>query len=264
MLKPVAAPLVPRVPQEDIVVGRNPVMEALRAGRVRRVWVSATADDDKVMQNLLIQARAVAVPVDRVPPRALDERSDGTAHQGVLAFCEMREAATLQDALDRARGRGEEPFLILLDHVEDPHNLGAVLRVADGVGAHAVVVPDRGAVGLTPSVAKASAGAAEHVLLVTVGNLTDAVIWLKKHDIWVGAAEAEHGRPHYEERLTGPLAIVMGSEGKGVSRPVLKHADFKLHIPLAGHVNSLNVSVATAIIAYERVRQSAQSRQQVK
>jgi 23S rRNA (guanosine2251-2'-O)-methyltransferase len=132
--------------------------------------------------------------------------------------------------------------------------------VADGAGAHGVVVPARGAAGLTPTVFKASAGAAEHVPVAQVANLTDAVLHLKRAEVWVGVAEANLGKPYYEERLTGPLALVLGSEGAGVSRPVAKHADFAVHIPLQGGVNSLNVSVATAVLCFERVRQQAQRR----
>src|SRR5581483_8854088 len=141
--------------------------------------------------------------------------------------------------------------------VEDPHNLGAILRVADGAGAHGVVIPSRGAAGLTPTVFKASAGAAEHVPVAMVSSLTDAVLHLKREQVWVGVAEATQGKPYYQERLTGPLALVLGSEGAGVSRPVVKHADFAVHIPLKGAVNSLNVSVATAVLCFERVRQMA-------
>lgn len=242
---------------DDVVVGRNPVVEALKAGRVHRLLVSETASPDRVMKLLLERARDAGVVPETVPVREIERYAQGTTHQGVLALCEPRTYWTLDEVLELARGRNEDPFLILLDGVEDPHNLGAVLRVADGAGAHGVVVPARRAAGLSPTVFKSSAGAAEHVPVAQVSNLTDAVLHLKRANVWVGVAEADLGKPYYEEKLVGPLALVLGSEGSGVSRPVAKHADFALHIPLRGGVSSLNVSVACAVLAFERVRQLA-------
>lgn len=242
----------------DVVAGRNPVVEALKAGRVRRLLVSETATPDRVLKALLERARDAGVVPETVPTSQLGRYAQGTAHQGVVALCDPRTYWTLDEVLEVARSRGEDPFLILLDGVEDPHNLGAVLRVADGAGAHGVVVPARGAAGLTPTVFKSSAGAAEHVPVAQVSNLTDAVLHLKRAEVWVGVAEANLGKAYHDERLTGPLALVLGSEGAGVSRPVAKHADFALHIPLKGRVTSLNVSVACAVLAFERARQQAQ------
>ena len=231
--------------------------EALKAKRVNRLLVSESVVHDRVVKALLERAHAAGVAPESVPAAQLDRLAPGVVHQGVVALCEARTYWTLDEILAAARAKGEDPFLLLLDGVEDPHNLGAILRVADGAGAHGVVIPGRGATGLTPTVFKASAGAAEHVPVAQVGNLTDAVLHLKREEVWVGVAEANQGRPYYEERLKGPLALVLGSEGAGVSRPVAKHADFALHIPLRGQVNSLNVSVATAILAFERVRQTS-------
>lgn len=245
----------------DVVAGRNPVSEALKAGRVRRLLVGeSVVATDKAMRQLLERARLAGVAPETVPAATLDRHAPGIVHQGVVALCDARTYWSLDEVLAAARGRNEDPFLILLDGVEDPHNLGAILRVADGAGAHGVVIPGRGAAGLTPTVFKSSAGAAEHVPVAQVGNLTDAVLHLKRESVWVGIAEATQGKPYYQERLTGPLALVLGSEGAGVSRPVAKHADFALHIPLAGRVNSLNVSVACAVLCFERARQMAQKR----
>ena len=240
---------------DQVVAGRNPVVEALKARRVRRLLVSETAQRDKAMKALLDRAHEAGVMPETVPPSQLERLAGGIAHQGVVALCEARSYWTLDEVLARAKEKGEDPFLILLDGVEDPHNLGAVLRVADGAGAHGVVIPSRGATGLTPTVFKASAGAAEHVPVAMVSNLTDAVLHLKRAEVWVGVAEATMGKAYYDERLMGPLALVLGSEGSGVSRPVAKHADFALHIPLRGGVTSLNVSVACAVLAFERARQ---------
>ena len=243
-----------------IVAGRNPVIEALKAKRVERLLVSESASQDKALRAVLDRAEAAGVTAERVPLGTIERHAAGVVHQGVLAFCAERTSYTLNDILDIAKSRGEDPFVILLDGVEDPHNLGAILRVADGAGAHGVVIPGRGATGLTPTVYKSSAGAAEHVAVAEVGNITDAVLQLKRAQVWVGMAEANAGRYHYEENMTGPLALVMGSEGYGVSHPVAKHCDFAVKIPLKGAVTSLNVSVATAILCYERVRQLAQGR----
>lgn len=249
-----------RMESGEVVAGRNPVVEALKAGRVQKLYVSATVQMDKVMKALVARAHVSGVTPITVPPERLDQMSGGTNHQGVVALCEARAPSSLEDLLALARAKNEDPFLILLDGVEDPHNLGAVLRVADGVGAHGVVIPGRGAAGLTPTVFKASAGAAEHVPVAQVGSLTDAVLALKRAEVWVGIAEANAGKAYWDERLTGPLALVLGSEGAGVSRPVAKHADFAMHIPLRGGVNSLNVSVACAVLCFERARQRAQRR----
>lgn len=243
-----------------VVAGRNPVIEALKAGRVERLLVSESATEDKALRAVLDRAAEAGVAAERVPVGTIVRHAGVVAHQGVVAFCVERETFGLQDLLEIAHSRHEDPFLVLLDGVEDPHNLGAILRVADGAGAHGVVIPSRGAAGLTPTVFKSSAGAAEHVPVAQVGSLTDAVLQLKRAKVWVGMAEADAGRFHFEENFTGPLAIVMGSEGYGVSRPVAKHCDFAVKIPLKGSVTSLNVSVATAILCYERVRQLAQGR----
>jgi 23S rRNA (guanosine2251-2'-O)-methyltransferase len=243
-----------------VVAGRNPVVEALKAKRVQRLFVAESVVNDKAMRTLLDHARAAGIAPATAPTALLDRYAGGTVHQGVVALCEERDYYSLDEVLAIARERGEDPFLILLDGVEDPHNLGAILRVADGAGAHGVVIPGRGAAGLTPTVFKSSAGAAEHVPVAQVGSLTDAVLHLKREEVWVGMAEANAGKFYYEENMTGPLAIVMGSEGYGVSKPVQKHCDFAVKIPLRGAVTSLNVSVATAILAYERVRQLAQGR----
>ncbi|HUR70165.1 MAG TPA: 23S rRNA (guanosine(2251)-2'-O)-methyltransferase RlmB [Candidatus Thermoplasmatota archaeon] len=243
-----------------VVTGRNPVVEALKAKRVQRLFVSDAVEHDKALRALLDHAKAVRVPPETVPAATIERYARGTVHQGVVALCEERDYFTLDEVLAIARERQEDPFLILLDGVEDPHNLGAILRVADGAGAHGVVIPGRGATGLTPTVFKSSAGAAEHVPVAQVGSIMDAVLALKRAEVWVGMAEADAGKAYYEENMTGPLALVMGSEGYGVSKPIVKHCDFAVKIPLKGAVTSLNVSVATAILCYERVRQLAQGR----
>lgn len=243
------------------LLGRRPVVEALRAGRdVRRILLSAGAKEEGAVAELVALARERGVEVRRVEPVELERMSGGESHQGVVALAEPLPEYSLEDLLARAAARNEPPFLLLLDHVEDPHNLGAVLRVADGAGAHGVVIPRRGAAGLTPGAVKSSAGASEHVPVVEVGNLMEALVKLKKAEVWIGAADAEKGRIYWEEKLTGPLALVMGSEGHGLSHPVAKHCDFFVKIPLGGALESLNVSTATAVLAFERRRQMSQGK----
>ncbi|HLE96340.1 MAG TPA: 23S rRNA (guanosine(2251)-2'-O)-methyltransferase RlmB [Candidatus Thermoplasmatota archaeon] len=242
--------------EREVVAGRNPVLEALRAGRrVHRLAVGRGVREDGAVAEILRLAAERSVPLSRVLPADLDRLADGATHQGVVALVDGRPSLSLEDVLARARSRGEDPFLIVLDRVEDPHNLGAVLRVADGAGAHAVVVPERGSAKLTTTVHKTSAGASEWVPVVVAPSTMVAVDHLKRAGVWVGGAEADATKDYWDERLTGPLAIVLGSEGAGISAPVRKHLDFVVRIPMAGKVSSLNVSVASALLAYERARQ---------
>ncbi|MHB8604002.1 MAG: 23S rRNA (guanosine(2251)-2'-O)-methyltransferase RlmB [Thermoplasmatota archaeon] len=246
------------MPHADVLAGKNPVLEALRAGReITRLYVTESAARDKSAAEILRLAEQAGVEIERASAASLDRISRGAVHNGVVAVAAPRAAASLDDAFALARSRGEDPFFIALDGVEDPHNLGAVLRVADGAGAHAVIIPDRGAAGLTPGAVKASAGASEHVLVVEVANVMAAIERAKREEVWVCGAVAGKGKPHWDERLTGPLLLIMGSESEGLSRPVEKHCDFFVSIPLAGKMESLNVSVATAVLAFERRRQQA-------
>lgn len=241
----------------DLVAGKNPVLEALRSDRaVHRILLARADERDPAVRAILAEASRRGVPVVPAEPRELDELV-AENHQGIVAFAEPRGYVDLAHLLRIAEERGEPPFILLLDGIEDPHNLGAILRVADGAGVHGVVIPDRGAVGLSPGVFKASAGAAEHVPVARVTNLMDALVKLRKAGVWIGGAAMDEGKVYWDERLTGPLAIVMGNEGEGLSHPVAKHCDFFVRIPMRGKVDSLNVSVATALLVYERARQSA-------
>ncbi|HVL48164.1 MAG TPA: 23S rRNA (guanosine(2251)-2'-O)-methyltransferase RlmB [Candidatus Thermoplasmatota archaeon] len=245
--------------ERALVLGRKPVLEALAGSRhVRRIHLLDPDSKDANVRAIVAAAEAAGVPVLRATAGALDRLARGTSHQGAAAECEPLEYVSLDDILKLAERRGEPAFIILLDHVEDPHNLGAVLRVADGAGAHGVVIPERGAAGLGPAAIKASAGAAEHVPVARVSTTMDAVNRLKRAGVWICGTAADEGKTYFDERLTGPLALAMGSEGEGLSGPVRKHVDFFVRIPMKGGVSSLNVSVATAIIAYERLRQSTQ------
>ena len=240
---------------EGQIEGRNALTEALRSGRtIDKVFIAA-GETDRGLQRLAADAKeagAVVVPVDR---RKLDAMSQSHSHQGVIALVAAREYFTLEDILQEAADRGEAPLIVICDELSDPHNLGAILRTAECAGAHGVVIPKRRSVGLTAVVAKASAGAVEHMKVARVTNLNATIEELKQKGIWVFGTAAEGSIPMYEADLTGPTAIVVGSEGEGMSRLVQKNCDVTVNIPMKGKITSLNASVAASILLYEAVRQ---------
>ena len=239
---------------EDMVWGRNPVRELLESGRDVDKILVASGDRDGVLRELITTARNRGIPVSQLDRRVLDAKVGHAAHQGIVAFAAQHAYASVDEILHAAEIRGEPPLLLLLDGVEDPHNLGALIRTADCSGAHGVIIPKRRSVGLTAAVFKASAGAVEHVPVARVTNMTHAVDELKKHGIWVYAADMD-GSDYTSADLTGPCAIVLGGEGSGVSRLVREHCDGVLSLPLRGRINSLNVSAAGAVLLFEAVRQ---------
>ena len=240
---------------EGQLEGRNALTEALRSGRtIDKVFIAA-GETDRALQRLAAEAKeagAVVVPVDR---RKLDMMSATRAHQGVIALAAAREYFTVDDILQEAADRGENALIILCDELTDPHNLGAIIRTAECAGAHGVIIPKRRSVGLTAVVAKASAGAVEHMKVARVTNLNATIDELKQKGIWVFGTAAEGSIPMYEADLTGPTAIVVGSEGEGMSRLVQKNCDVTVNIPMKGKITSLNASVAASILLYEAVRQ---------
>ena len=240
---------------EGQLEGRNALTEALRSGRtIDKVFIAA-GETDRALQRLAAEAKeagAVVVPVDR---RKLDMMSATRAHQGVIALAAAREYFTVDDILQEAADRGENALIILCDELTDPHNLGAIIRTAECAGAHGVIIPKRRSVGLTAVVAKASAGAVEHMKVARVTNLNATIDELKEKGVWVFGTAAEGSIPMYEADLTGPTAIVVGSEGEGMSRLVQKNCDVTVHIPMKGKITSLNASVAASILLYEAVRQ---------
>lgn len=238
----------------DIIPGRNPVAEALRAGRPMDCLYIAKGQRTGQAPVLAAKARELGIPVKEADPRKLSHMCNGANHQGVVAVAAAKEYATVEDMLALAAERGEPPLLILCDGLEDPHNLGAVLRAAECSGAHGVVIPKRRSVGLTYAVSKASAGAAEYVPVARVQNLSALMEDLKARGLWIVAADMD-GQPWCRVDLAGPTAIVIGSEGRGVSRLVRERADLIASLPLRGRVNSLNASVAAGILCYEAVRQ---------
>ncbi len=249
-----AGPLTP-AHGDQALVGRRAVLEALRAGRpISRVLVARTAHLSGPLREIVAEARSRGVPVQTVDVHRLEEVGRGVPHQGVAAFGAAEALVALDDLLDRARARKEPPFLIVLDGIEDPHNLGAVIRTAEAAGAHGVIVPRRRAAGLTPTVVRASAGATAHLPVAGAGNLVQALERLKAAGVWVVGADAA-ARDRYDEAgLAPPVALVLGGEGRGLHRLVRERCDRVVRIPLYGRVESLNVSVAAALLLYEVAR----------
>ncbi len=253
--EPRAAAPVEQEEDETRLEGRNALTEALKAGRtIDKVFI-ADGDIDKGLQRLAAQAKeagAVIVPVDR---RKLDLMSTTHAHQGVIAQAAAHEYATIDDILEEAAARGQAPLIVLCDELSDPHNLGAILRSAECAGAHGVIIPKRRSVGLTATVAKASAGAVEYMKVARVTNINQAISELKEKGVWIYGTAAEGSVPMYKADLTGPAAIVIGNEGDGMSPLVRKNCDMLVHIPMSGRISSLNASAAASILLYEAVRQ---------
>lgn len=243
---------------EGQLEGRNALTEALRSGRtIDKVFIAA-GETDRALQRLAAHAKeagAVVVPVDR---RKLDAMSTTHAHQGVIALAAAREYATLDDLLENAASKGEAPLLVICDELTDPHNLGAILRSAECVGAHGVIIPKRRSVGLTATVAKASAGAVEYMPVARVTNINAAIADLKEKGVWIFGTAAEGSIPMYQADLTIPAAIVIGNEGSGMSPLVRKNCDVTVHIPMKGNISSLNASCAASVLLYEALRQRLQ------
>jgi 23S rRNA (guanosine2251-2'-O)-methyltransferase len=242
-------------PEEEYLAGKHPVLEALKSGRsLNKIWLSNQAQRHLV-QPIMEEAKARGVVIQQVDKRKLDQLVPDMQHQGVVAQAAAVSYVEVDDLLSRAAERGEPPLIVLLDEVEDPHNLGSVLRTVDCTGGHGVVVPKRRSAGLTAVVAKTSAGAVEYVPVARVANLVQTMDKLKAAGVWIAGADIGAESGFYETDLTGPLAIVIGSEGKGLSRLVRENCDFILSLPMFGRINSLNASVAAGVILYEAVRQ---------
>lgn len=249
-----------RPPQRDteadgVIEGRNAVIEALRAGTAIDKIYLAKGETDSALGHIANTARANGVVVVNTDRRKLDQMSRTHAHQGVIAVAAVRDYASVEDIFQRAEERGEAPLLVICDELSDPHNLGAVIRTAECAGAHGIVIPKRRSAGLTAIVAKTSAGAVSHIPVARVPNLTALMKDLQKRGVWIFGAEMNGSTSLYEADLKGPAAIVIGSEGSGMSRLVAETCDFTVSIPMKGKINSLNASAAAAILLYEAVRQ---------
>ena len=237
----------------DFVFGRHAVVEALQTpDRVNRVFIqegTSGRDAAKVIEL----AREKSIQVQTVPKTKIEDLVGNAVHQGLVASIAAYEYADLEDVFKKAEEKGEDPFIVILDGVEDPHNLGSILRTADATGVHGIIIPKRRSASLTATVAKASTGAIEHVPVVRVTNLTQTIEQLKARGIWVFGTDM-NGTDYRKWNTSGPLAIVMGNEGKGVSRIVKESVDEMVTIPMVGHVQSLNASVASALMMYEVFR----------
>lgn len=238
----------------DLIVGRNAVSEALKAQRsINKVMIAKGATEGSI-KEIIGLVKSAGIPLQEVERNYLDKLTEGQKHQGVAAMVAAKEYVELEDIIAIAKQRGEDPFVLVLDGVEDPHNLGSLLRSAEVAGVHGVVIPKRRAVGVNATVAKSSAGAIEHMAVARVANITQAIEKLKALGCWVAASDMD-GQELWEATLTGPIAIVVGGEGKGVSRLVRQNCDFVVKIPMKGKISSLNASVAGAILLFEVVRQ---------
>ncbi len=240
--------------EELTIEGRNAVMEAFRSGKTIDRLLVMDGSKEGAMLTVLKEAKKHNTVVSFVKKERLDQISTTGKHQGVIAYSAAYEYAEVEDILAIAREKGEAPFLVLLDGIEDPHNLGAIIRTANLAGAHGVIIPKRRAVGLTATVAKTSAGALNYTPVAKVTNLVQTMEDLKKEGLWFVCADMD-GEVMYRQNLTGPIGLVIGNEGEGVSRLVKEKCDFVTSIPMAGDIDSLNASVAAGVLMYEIVRQ---------
>ena len=250
----------PRELPDDVLVGRNAVTEALKSGRgINKLW-SASGDREGSVAEIAALAKERGIVVQYVERAKIEALAGGHRHQGVLAYVAPVPYAELEDILKAAEAKGEAPFLVLLDELEDPHNLGALLRTADATGVHGILIPKRRSVSLNATVAKTSAGAVEYVPVARIGNIAQTLKKLKEKGFWVAGADMDGEKADYEADLTGPLVLVVGSEGKGMSRLTKEACDFIVRMPMVGRINSLNASVAGSILMYESMRQRLQKK----
>ncbi len=239
----------------DVIFGRNPVFEAVKSGRpIESLLVAKGSAKSGTVAVILAKAKEKGIVIKDVSPKKLDFMCGTNNHQGIAAVASVKEYSTVDDILNLAKEKGEDPFIIILDEIEDPHNLGAIIRTAECAGVHGVIISQRRSAGLTFSVAKASAGAVEYEKVARVVNIANTVEQLKKQGVWVYAADM-NGTICTQTDLTGAVAIVIGNEGKGVSLLVRKKCDGVVSLPMMGKINSLNASVATGVIVYEVLRQ---------
>ncbi|MDR7867642.1 MAG: 23S rRNA (guanosine(2251)-2'-O)-methyltransferase RlmB [Sporomusaceae bacterium] len=240
---------------EEFVAGRNSVLEALKSGRPVNKVLVAKGERQGSLREIIGQAKARGLVVQEVDAAKLAELSGGMRHQGVVAMVPPVAYAEVEDILAKAHELGEPPFIVLLDELEDPHNLGAILRTCDAAGAHGVLIPKRRSAPLSATVAKTSAGAVEYVPVARIGNVVQAIEALKKEGLWVVGADMDGDRPYYKADLKGPILLVVGGEGRGLSRLAKETCDFLVRIPMKGQITSLNASVACSLLLYEVYKQ---------
>lgn len=245
---------------EDVLIGRNAVIEAIRSGRGINKLLIADGDKEGSVKEVISLAKEQGIVIQFVERSKIEGIAGGLRHQGVLAYVAPVAYSDLETILQAAETKGEAPFLLLLDELEDPHNLGALLRTADATGVHGVLIPKRRSVPLTATVAKTSAGAVEYVPVARIGNIAQTLRKLKDKGFWVAGADMDGSQNYYEADLTGPLVLVVGSEGHGMSRLTKEQCDFIVKMPMVGKINSLNASVAGSILMYESMRQRLQKK----
>lgn len=249
------SPEIQETPNTDLVLGRNAVAEAMKSGRSINKILLARGERQGSVKEIFAQARDAGIFVQECDGKKLDELAGGLRHQGIIAYASPVDYVELEDILKIAEDKGEPPFLVLLDELEDPHNLGAILRTADAAGVHGVLIPKRRSCPLSATVARTSAGAVEYVPVARIGNIVQTLNKLKEKNMWVVGADMDGSQLYYEADLTGALVLVVGSEGKGISRLVKEACDFLVQMPMMGKINSLNASVAASVLLYESVRQ---------
>lgn len=239
----------------NIIEGRNPVMEALKAEREIDKIIVSKGNVEGSIKKIMAIAKDKKIPVQYVDKNKLNQMSSSGAHQGVIAYVAAYQYFDIEEVIESIREKGEDIFLIILDEITDPHNLGSIIRTANASGAHGVIIPKRRSVGLTATVAKTSAGAIEYVPVSKVTNLSRTIDYLKDQGIWIIGADMDGEKFHYDSDLTGNVALVIGNEGKGISRLVKEKCDFLVKLPMKGQVSSLNASVAASILMYEVLKQ---------
>ena len=235
---------------DELLIGRNPIAEALSSGRsIIKIMIAKGSASGPAVE-IAAKAKKAGIPVQEVERRKLDFMTGSAAHQGVAALCAMKDYTSVEDILKLAEERGEQPFIIILDEIEDPHNLGAIIRSAECAGAHGVIIKKRRSAGLTYTAYKASAGALEYLPVARVTNIADTIDELKARNIWVYGADMD-GEDYLKTDFSGGVALIIGNEGKGISRLVREKCDVIVSLPLKGHINSLNASVAAGILMYK-------------
>lgn len=240
-------------PKPDVISGRNPVSEAVRSGRPIDKILVARGEKTGAVVGILAKARAKQIPVKEVDRAKLDFLSGSAPHQGIVALAAAKEYSTVEDILAYAEEQNEPPFVIILDEIEDPHNLGAIIRTAECTGAHGVIIPKRRSAGLSYTVGKASAGAVEYMRVARVTNISDLIDKLKERGVWVYGADM-NGTDYAQCDMSGACAIVIGNEGKGISRLVREKCDVIVSLPMKGKINSLNASVAAGVLMYHALK----------
>ena len=239
----------------DQIEGRNAVLELLESDRDINKILIAKGEKHGSINKIISLAKSKRIVIVEVDRQKLNSISQSDNHQGVIAMVPPFNYCEVEDILEKAKSKGEAPFILILDGIEDPHNLGAIIRTAETAGIHGIIIPKRRAVGVNATVYKVSAGAVEHMKIARVNNINDTIKYLKENDVWICGTDMDAKDYHYNQNLKGSLAIVIGSEGFGMSRLVKENCDFLVKIPMKGNITSLNASVSTGIVVYEALRQ---------